>query len=408
MRRTVRGTICRHREWWVLRYRERIRDGETIRSIQRSKRLAPVDAMHKTRKSVALLAETILEPLNRASRASSPLIANRLGDFVDNVYLPHIESKRKPSTYRGYRQMWLRYLKPRCSSSFMHDIEPRGIQQLLDAVALQDGLAPQTMQHVKHFLGGVFTFALVQGHLARGSVNPVISCEIQTVPDFDGRAYSLEEIALMLTVLPEPSRTVVAFAAFTGLRAGELRGLTWEAYSPGGGTELGIVRVMHSIWRGRIGEPKNSRSKAPVPLIPQLETILEQHRRVSGNPVSGPIFVNNAGKGLDLDSLYRRQMREPLKHAGIEWEGWHGFRRGLATNLERIGIRESITAMILRHANDRVTRKHYIKPPTLEAISAMRRLSESFSLLQKPVLLPDCSPEHSKQNPDTATLKWIQ
>jgi hypothetical protein len=27
----------------------------------------------------------------------------------------------------------------------------------------------------------------------------------------------------------------------------------------------------------------------------------------------------------------------------IEREGWHGFRRGLATNLERIGIRESIT-----------------------------------------------------------------
>jgi len=67
MRRTVKGTICRHRGWWVLRYRERIREGETIRSIQRSKRLAPLDAMHKTRKSVALLAETMLEPLNKAS-----------------------------------------------------------------------------------------------------------------------------------------------------------------------------------------------------------------------------------------------------------------------------------------------------------------------------------------------------
>ena len=31
--------------------------------------------------------------------------------------------------------------------------------------------------------------------------------------------------------------------------------------------------------------------------------------------------MNGAGKGLDLDSLYRRQMREPLKRAGIEWEG---------------------------------------------------------------------------------------
>jgi hypothetical protein len=43
------------------------------------------------------------------------------------------------------------------------------------------------------------------------------------IPDFDGSAYSLEEIALMLTVLPEPSRTVVSTAAFTGLRAGKIR-----------------------------------------------------------------------------------------------------------------------------------------------------------------------------------------
>jgi integrase len=220
-------------------------------------------------------------------------------------------------------------------------------------VHIPTGMASKMFTH--HLLGGVFTFAIAQGHLPRGTVNPLAFCEIQTVPDFDGRAYSLEEIALMLGVLPEPSRTVVAFAAFTGLRAGEVRGLMWEAYSPGDGNALGIVRVMRSVWRGHIGEPKNSRSKAPVPLIPQLETILERHRQASGNPATGPIFMNGAGKGLDLDSLYRWQMREPLKRAEIEWEGWHGFRRGLATNLERIGVRESIAAMILRHANDRVT-----------------------------------------------------
>jgi integrase len=70
----------------------------------------------------------------------------------------------------------------------------------------------------------------------------------------------------MLSVLPEPSRTVVAVAALTGLRAGEISGLTWDA---------GVVRVLHSVWRGRIGEPKTQRSKAPVPLIPQLQSMLE-------------------------------------------------------------------------------------------------------------------------------------
>jgi hypothetical protein len=76
------------------------------------------------------------------------------------------------------------------------------------------------------------------------TVNPVAFCETETVPDFDGRAYSLEEIALMPAVLPKPSRTVVAVAAFTGLRAGEVRGLEWEAYKPGEANSLGVIRVL--------------------------------------------------------------------------------------------------------------------------------------------------------------------
>ena len=138
-----------------------------------------------------------------------------------------------------------------------------------------------------------------------------------------------------------------------------MRGLTWEAYTPGDENSLGVIRVLRSVWRGRIGELKNSRSKALVPLIPQLEALLERHREASGNPASGPIFVSGTGKAFDLDILYRRETKGRLKAAGIEWESWHGFRRGLATNLERIGVRESIAAMVLRHSNDRVTWKHY-------------------------------------------------
>jgi hypothetical protein len=46
--------------------------------------------------------------------------------------------------------------------------------------------------------------------------------------------------------------------------------------------------------------------------------------------------------------------------------------------------------MILRHTNDRVTRKHYIKLPP---ITAMRRLSKTLSALESSKLLPNCSPQ---------------
>jgi hypothetical protein len=49
--------------------------------------------------------------------------------------------------------------------------------------------------------------------------------------------------------------------------------------------------------------------------------------------------------------------------------------------------------MILRHTNDRVTRKHYIKPAPVEAIVAMRQLSETFSKVETPKLLPTNDPQ---------------
>jgi integrase len=156
--------------------------------------------------------------------------------------------------------------------------------------------------------------------------------------------YSLEEIAAMLKVLSEPSATAVATAAFTGLRLGELRGLTWESYKPAQDEEsLGWLNVTRSVWRNTVGDPKTAKSKAPVPVIPQLAQRLDAHRRKRGNPVAGPIFANSAGHPLDLNACYQREMKDALKRAGISWHGlarlsvgdWH-------RNLNRLGVDDSV------------------------------------------------------------------
>ena len=54
----------------------------------------------------------------------------------------------------------------------------------------------------------------------------------------------------MLVILPEPARTVVLCAAFTGLRKSELRGLTWADFD--GAT----LTVRRSVWSSVVNEPK--------------------------------------------------------------------------------------------------------------------------------------------------------
>jgi len=338
MRRTNQiGYITRHRGWWVLRYRERVGVGGKVKTIQRAKRLVLIDAEHKTKASVRDLAKRELAPLNR--NVADPLGITKLGDFVDRVYLPFVKQQKRPSTHRGYSQMWSDYLKVRCQAEWLREVKTHQVQLWLETIAQDHKLSKTTLKHVKNFLSGIFRHAAQQGYF--DGANPV---KLAEVPAFapngaETKPYSLEEIVAMLNVLSEPSATIVATAAFTGLRLGELRGLTWESYEPAQHEEsLGWLNVTRSVWRNTVGDPKTAKSKAPVPVIPQLAQSLDNHRKRRGNSLGGPIFANSVGRPLDLNACYQREMKDVLKRAGISWHGWHGFRRGLASNLNRLAL----------------------------------------------------------------------
>src|SRR6266849_32937 len=233
MRRTKQnGSILRHRGWWVVRYRERVGIGGMIKTVNRAKRLAQVDAQHKTAASVRHLAADILEPVNRTT--VSPLTVTKMGDFVERLYLPFAKEQKRPSTYKGYFQIWHQYLKTRCEQSWMKEVKTYDVQTWLGEIARErrkDGekeysLSKTTLSHVKNFLSGMFRHAAQQGYF--NGANPAKLAEIPAfAPEGqEGRAYSLEEIGQMLRVLSEPAAVVVATAAYTGLRLGELRGLT--------------------------------------------------------------------------------------------------------------------------------------------------------------------------------------
>jgi integrase len=94
-----------------------------------------------------------------------------------------------------------------------------------------------------------------------------------------------------------------------------------------------------------------------------------------------------SGRPLNLANLARRVIVPNLRTDGVEcWSGWHGFRRGLATNLFELGEDEATIQAILRHADVRTTRRHYIKKNVVseESKHAMNRLAKVFRKMQKP------------------------
>jgi integrase len=290
--------------------------------------------------------------------------------FVEDRYLPFVKSHKRISTFHGYRNMWRRYLKA-FGETMLREFRTIDAERILESIAAKNQLTSTTLSHIKALLSGIFRYAKRQGVI--NSENPIRDVVLpKGKPAGQTHAYSLEEIIEMLNGLPEPATTIVAVAAFTGARKGELRGFLWEDYD---GEQM---RISQSIWRGHLLEPKTRQSKAPVPVIARLAQRLNRHRNLAGSPANGLMFRSPAGKPVNLDALAAKVIVPAVTKMGIRWHGWHAFRRGLATNLHRLGVPDKTIQRILRYSNVAVTQGCYIKTADSDAAAAMLQFERSL------------------------------
>src|SRR5258708_5839720 len=87
------------------------------------------------------------------------------------------------------------------------------------------------------------------------------------------------------------------------------------------------------------------------------------------------------------DHPYKRDTRIP------EWHGWHAARRGLGSNLYRLGVPDMVIQRILRHANVSTTATYYIKTAADDVRKAMTTLENHIA----------DGPQHSAQTIDTGS-----
>jgi integrase len=309
-----------------------------------------------------------------------------IGDFVERVYLPWIEQHKRPSTAKGYRDIWEDHLRPYCSQMWLKDTRTYHVQGWLTEIG-KGSLSRNTLKHVKSVVSAIFTLAKQQDYFH--AENPARDTAINpgAAEPQETYAYSLEEIQSILARLPEPAGTAFAIAAFMGLRYGEIRGLLWENFHD---EEMHVTR---SIWNGRITDPKTRKGRAPVPVIRQLAERLEMHRLRCGNPQTGPIFANRLGTNRYIlpslnrcercgkpESTHQNANHDYRRDDSIpEWHGWHAARRGLGSNLYRLGVPDMVIQRILRHANVSTTATYYIKTAAADVRSAMTKLENHIA-----------------------------
>jgi integrase len=355
--REQRGYIFHQGSSWFVRYCDSVlqADGSTKR-VQVCKKLnVPYCDQYRSKASVKPFAQEVLAPINSGTLNAQSTMC--IADFVERVYLLKcVQEQLRPSTRKSYRDIWESCLKGRMGKMTLRNFRTVHGEQMLADIARQ----PRSREPEETY------------------------------------AYSLPEIKAMLAVLPEPTWTLVLTAALTGLRKGEIRGLSWEDFT---GTQLCVRR---SVWNSTINEPKTRRSQVAIPVVSQLADALNAHRARAGKFAVGFIFEGGTGQPLNLDNLARRVIQPRIEKCGIcklskaehkpeghlfeqdrtlpKWYGWHAFRRGLATNLHQLGVTDKTIQAILRHSNMGLTMNVYVKSVSGSQVSAMDSLSEKLGI----------------------------
>jgi integrase len=85
---------------------------------------------------------------------------------------------------------------------------------------------------------------------------------------------------------------------------------------------------------------------------------------------------------MAMDKLAQSVIRPAIEAIELPWYGWHGFRRGIASNLFALGADDKIVQRILRHAKPQVTRERYIKVFEPAVLAAMQKMQASLEELR--------------------------
>jgi integrase len=171
-----------------------------------------------------------------------------------------------------------------------------------------------------------------------------------------------EEIDALLRAVTPLYRPLLATAIFTGLRQGELLGLTWADID----LRAGLVRVRKQLDRDGVRvSPKTPQAVREVVLMPALGHILRQHRlssRFSGD--YAPVFASSAGTPMHYRNVTRRGLAVAIERAGLNGHDrpslrFHDLRHTFASLLIAEGGNVVFVSRQLGHASADITLKVY-------------------------------------------------
>ncbi len=217
------------------------------------------------------------------------------------------------------------------------------------------GLAASTVRQCYLLVAGVFSSAVESDLIAR---SPCRGIHLPKADHKEMRFLSQSEISALIDAVDPPYSALVATAAYTGARFGELAGLQVSGLDLLRGTLTVTQQLSEVNGRIRIRPPKSAASRRQIALPRRLGDTLGRHMAVYP-PVDGHVFTS-AGGGLLRRSNLRRRVFLPAVRASVgEPMRFHDLRHSHVAALIAQGEHPKVIQTRLGHSSIKVTLDRY-------------------------------------------------
>jgi integrase len=323
-------------------------------------------------------AQAALDERRRRRRAGETVVVEnvRLAAFA-NAWLDS-QTQLRPSTKALYRIQLDSHVLPKlgrlCVSEICEDDVLALIAEMRDGwyyrkddegrfVRTQrtQGYSAYTIKGALVPLGRILNAAVRRRQIPSNPMARLERGERPSLERRDVRVLSSDEIRILLGSADGRQKPLLATALFTGLRLGELLGLTWADID----LEENVVRVRKQLDRTARRAPlKTSRAARDVELMPALSRLLEKHKNNAlkagrADPESF-VFTSRTGTPLQHRNVPRRVLDPAMDQAKLTGAGrprlrFHDLRHTFAGLLIAQGHDIVFIGRQLGHSSTQVT-----------------------------------------------------
>jgi integrase len=284
----------------------------------------------------------------------------------------------RQSTWRS-RELHVRnYIAPAVGTVALARLTPAQVEAMTGAM-LARGLSARSAASCRVTLRRALGDALRDGYVARNVAALARPPRVPTRDMLAGRDYlePAQVRRLIDATTANPLGPLVALAATTGLRQGELLGLAWVDVDSVART-LRVRRSLARAWTAdqdgkpvqgwALQEPKTPRSRRTINLPAVAVAALEARkaaqdaeRQAAGTAwqdLDGLVFTDTIGRPLN-GSAASHAFTTMLKAAGLPSVPFHGLRHSAATALLAAGVPLRTVADVLGHSTITITADTY-------------------------------------------------